>query len=133
MKGNEHELSRRKLIAVAALVASPSVKEAASISEIGESTLRRWLAKDEKFLSAVREAQRQALDLAIIRAQSIADSAVSTLEAIHTDETKPSNARVAAARYLDSRRIPLAELGDIRQQIKELKELYEQVKQERKQ
>ncbi len=128
MKGNEHELSRRKLIAVAALVACPSVKEAASRSGVGESTLRRWLSKDEKFSSEVREAQRQALDLAIVRAQTIADNAVSTLEAIHADTTKPANARVAAARYLDSRRIPLTELGDIRQQIKELKELYEQVK-----
>ncbi|MET0647615.1 MAG: hypothetical protein ABW208_13445 [Pyrinomonadaceae bacterium] len=131
MKGNEHELSRKKLMAVAALVTSPTVKEAAAKSGVGESTLRRWLAKDEKFSLEVREAQRQALDLAILRAQAIADEAVTTLEAIHTDTTKPANARVAAARYLDSRRIPLAELGDIRQQIKELKELYEQVKRER--
>jgi hypothetical protein len=124
------ELPRRKVLAIAALVECSSLRDAAAKSGIGVSTLRRWLASDKDFREALKQAQSAVLDLAIARAQSVADSAVSTLETIHADTTKPANARVAAARYLDSRRIPLTEIGEIKQQIAELKKLYADAKKE---
>jgi hypothetical protein len=85
----------------------------------------------EPFREGLREAQRGALDLAIARAQVIADGAVATLEAIHKDESQPATARVAAARALDARRWKAAELGDVTERLDELEQLHRAAQRER--
>jgi len=48
VSGHGEKFSRKKESAIAALLACPTLTEAASSCEIAESTIRRWL-KDETF------------------------------------------------------------------------------------
>ena len=60
-------------------MSEPTIESAAKQADIGESTLRRWLAEPE-FKAKYRAARRQVVEAAIGRLQSVATKAVDALE-----------------------------------------------------
>ena len=56
------ELSVQQENAIVALINETSVAGAARTSGVGERTLHKWLAEDERFKAAYRAARRHAFD-----------------------------------------------------------------------
>lgn len=119
----DRELNVRQMRVVVALIEYPTISDAASACDIGESTIRRWLAQDEGFRVALREASRRMVESAIAHVHKSADEAVRVLESIAADDKAPYTARVAAARYLDARRLRFLDALDLRDEVDELKRL----------
>src|SRR5438067_6253103 len=69
---------RQAEAAISALLAVPTIAEAATRVGIAESTLRRWLA-DPPFKARYRDARRQVVEQAVSQLQQAASDAVSTL------------------------------------------------------
>ena len=91
------ELTIRQNKAIAALLISQTVAEAAKRAAVGERSIYRWL-KQDTFQSHLRRARRQALSQALGRLQQVADRAVDTLDAILNDEKATAAGRVSAVR-----------------------------------
>lgn len=89
--------SRKQQQAVTALLSSPTIGDAAKSCGMGERTLKRWL-KDEDFLAAYRDAQRNLLESAVNRLRGAALEFVNALHHIATDNGAPPAARATAAR-----------------------------------
>ena len=77
MNGHGEKLSRKKELAVTALLTEPSISGAASRVGIGESTIRRWL-RDNDLRAAVEEVRR-----GIFR-DAIGSLRVATTQAVET-------------------------------------------------
>ena len=56
--------SRKKEAAIAALLSSPTIADAAAKARISERTVLRWL-QDESFATAYRKAQQRLLESAV--------------------------------------------------------------------
>jgi hypothetical protein len=66
--------------AIAGLLTTNTVAEAAEYASVGTRTLERWLAEDKDFVSAYRDARKRVVEHAVTRLQSAATKAVETLE-----------------------------------------------------
>jgi transposase len=115
------QVNVRQTRAIVALIEHATIGDAAAACEIGESTIRRWLASDEGFRKALRDATRRMVDGAMAHAPKAADEAVKVLESIANDAGAPHTARVAAARHLDARRLRFLDALDLRDEVEELK------------
>lgn len=89
----------RKEKALAALVASPTVAEAAKSAGVSERTMYRYLDESE-FAEAYKEAMKKVTDEAAARLVRSMGPAVQTLEEICEDGEAPPYARVQAANSL---------------------------------
>lgn len=100
MSGTER-LTRRQRLALAALLASPTVRRAAETAGVGESTLRRWLSQasfQEEYRRAAREVHSEAVSV-VLSAQT---EVVSTVLRIMREGNSDGSLRAA---------IKLLELG----------------------
>ena len=75
--GRKPDVCREK--AVAALVETGSIRDAARAARMGERTLKTWLAEDEGFRALYAEARRRLLDDALFLLQRSARLAVGAL------------------------------------------------------
>jgi hypothetical protein len=108
MAKNGASLPPRKQRALVALIQNPSVAAAAKDAGVGHRTLTRWLAEDNEFQDALRDAQRRALDQTISQLASAAPRAARVLTDIACDEAVPAAVRVQAASKI---------LSELRQQM----------------
>ena len=76
--GHGEKLGRRREMAIAALLQSPTVSEAAVVIGVAETTLQRWLLTPN-FSEQYDAARRQVLDGAIIEMQALTGAAVAKL------------------------------------------------------
>jgi hypothetical protein len=90
-------LSDTQRMAVLALLSCRSLAAAARQVHCGESTLRRWVAKDRAFKEALAEARRQCLELALSRLQRAAGKATSVLIRALSSEKASDRIRSAVA------------------------------------
>ena len=81
MKGKTTNYTRKKELALSALMTEPPIKDAARVAGIGETTLWRWL-KEEAFSEAYRELKREAVGQAIARLQEASGKAVAVLKEV---------------------------------------------------
>ncbi len=77
-----------------ALLETPSIREAAKKSGIGEATIYRYL-QDKEFLAEYRNARRQTVESAIAQMQNAASEAVQTLRELQYCENPAVAARCA--------------------------------------
>ena len=89
--------SRMKPQAVIAVLSAPTLKQAAQDLGISESTMYRWLEKED-FLEAMREARQQATKQAFAKLQKGTSRMVDVLFSIAEDQMAPHSARVSAAK-----------------------------------
>lgn len=116
MTGHGEKLTRKQDQAIAALIACPSILDAARQSGVAVETLYRWL-KLETFQTAYRDARRQVVQQAIVQVQQATGEAVTTLRAIMQDGTAPASARVSAAKTVLDTAVKAVELEDLEQRL----------------
>jgi hypothetical protein len=95
VKGANLGLKQRR--GVAAVLAEPTLDDAARAAGVATRTLRRWRA-EPAFAQALEAAAGEAFDEALARVRGIAGAAVETLREVMTDPAAPASARVSAAR-----------------------------------
>jgi hypothetical protein len=117
MRGHGEKRSRKREQALAALLANPTVAEAAQAAGVGESTLRRWLA-DPAFRAEYRDLRRQVLETAVGQIQGGAGEAVDALRKALTSSQVAN--RIRAAKVLLDYAVRGLELFDLVGRIEEL-------------
>lgn len=120
--GNGHgeRLSRCFEQAIAALLETSTLREAAGQVGVAESTLKRWLSEPE-FAAAYQQARRQVLEAALASLSGAAGKAVQTLVRI-LDGDSPNAAVRAAGLILDHAERG-AELLDLNARLEQLEAL----------
>jgi hypothetical protein len=117
MPGHGEKLTRRKEQAIGALLTHATLTEAATVLDVDESTLRRWLREDTPFQTAYREARRAVVQQAITQVQCATGEAVETLRAVMQDSESPASARVSAAKAILETAVKAVELEDLEARI----------------
>src|SRR5579862_8739370 len=92
-------LSRKQERAILALLSEPTVKRAAALAGVGESTLWKWLS-DQSFHSAFLEARRRTTEQGIARIQQMTSKATTLLESFLDDDKLPPNTRLNAVKFI---------------------------------
>lgn len=97
-KGHGEKYSRLKELAIAALLSSPTIKEAADKIGVSESTLRRWLGYPD-FRQEYAEEKRHILEAAT---RDLADAAAEALQSLRNVLKKEWNTsdRIASAKVI---------------------------------
>jgi DNA-binding transcriptional MerR regulator len=119
------KLPHKREQALAALIESGSVEEAAAKCDVSERTLRTWL-KEPAFKDEYRQARRRLLDDAVLALQQASRKAVEALVS-QLDAAKPSDVIRAAAAILDrafrgAEVLELAEsLEDLQRQLDDIR------------
>lgn len=107
--------------AIAALMSSPTIAEAAAVIGVNERQIYRWLA-DVTFSEAYRAARREAVAQSTARLQQASSAAVDTLVALLAS-SRPS-IQLGAARSILEFAIGAVELEDIAARLAALEEHY---------
>ncbi len=94
------KLNAKQDKAIAALLSSATIQNAAKEAGISERQIHRWLADDQEFDAAYRRARWRATQQAIARLQQVSSAAVTVLISIAADKHMPPSSRVAAASKL---------------------------------
>ena len=97
MTALSENLSGHQSRALAALLAHPTISEAAKACGLHERTVRRYL-EDSGFRAAYLEARRAVVSTATARLQATGSEAVECLRDVMKDKAAPASARVSAAR-----------------------------------
>jgi transposase len=118
-KGN---FTRKQEKAIAALLTTDSVSQAANVAGVGERTLYRWL-QEPVFLEQYRKARKTALDQAISTLQERSNAAARALVDIVEDQEMPPSTRVAAAREIIQASIKGVERDDFESRLEELERM----------
>lgn len=108
--------------AIAALMSSPSIEEAAKSVGIGKQTLWRWL-QDEEFKKAFKQAKRDAVSQSIAQLQASTSKAVKTLTDVMDDAESPASSKIQAAKTVLEFAYKGIELEDLEERIEELERL----------
>jgi len=99
--------------AIAALLYSTTLKEAAKSCKIGESTLLRWLKEDEAFNNRYRKTRLEAIRHSSITLQQHANIASQVLIEIATNQDTHPTARISAAKSILDFAYRSAEVDDV--------------------
>ena len=73
-------LEPKQVVALESLLLGSTATEAARVAGVDRRTLFRWLRSNAEFQSAINRGRREAREVAIMRLERLADSAVSALE-----------------------------------------------------
>ncbi len=118
--GHGKKITRKRQLAIAALLQQPTVKDAAAVAGVGEATLIRWLGQDNNFKLEYRQARRRILDQAITNLLQATGSAVETLMEIMMDKDKPPSSRVVCAKSILDIALKSVELNDMVARVEKL-------------
>jgi DNA-binding MurR/RpiR family transcriptional regulator len=108
--------------ALAALLANPSVREAAEAAKTSEATLWRYL-RDPSFSERYKAARRDVTEHLIMRLQADSTKAARVLLEVAEDTGAPASARVSAARTIIEQALRGAELRDLTDRIEALEKV----------
>ncbi len=132
MRGHGAKFGRKKEEAVAALLSSRSVEEAARVVGVNLSTLLRWLELPE-FQDAYRKTRGEAVHQSVARMQQATGVAgITILKADDINPNVPAAVRLRAAECVFDRAIKGIELEDIEARLTELERAAEQAKSQRR-
>lgn len=122
MGAKTSNFTRKKEKAIAALLTTDTIEQAANVAGIAESTLYRWL-QNPTFLEQYRKARKAAVDQAISTLQERANKAAKALIDIAEDQEMPPSTRVAAAREILQTSIKGVERDDFERRLEELERM----------
>ena len=122
MGAKTSNFTRKKEKAIAALLTTDTIEQAANVAGIAESTLYRWL-QNPTFLEQYRKARKAAVDQAISTLQERANKAAKALIDIAEDQEMPPSTRVAAAREILQTSIKGVERDDFEARIEALERM----------
>ena len=121
MKGHGSKFGRKMEEAIAALLSSKSVEDAARAIGVNANTLRRWLEVPE-FREAYRKARREAVQQSVARMQQATGDASITILKLMTDANVPPAVRLRAAECVFEHAIQGIELEDIEARLAALEQ-----------
>lgn len=122
MRGHGEKLTRKMEQALAALLVHPTIPEAAQAVGVAESTLWRWLQRED-FQTRYKEVRHEAVSRAVARLQQISQKAVDALEEIIGNPDVPASARVSAAKMVVELAVKATEVEDLTERVKRLEEV----------
>lgn len=94
--------TKQQARAIAALLTSPSVSEAAEKAGIGERTLYRWLAEDPDFKQALAAAESDAISSAVRELIGDMRENLATVREIRQSDESSAAIKLRAAALLDA-------------------------------
>lgn len=121
MRGHGTKFGRKKEEAIAALLSSRSVEEAARAIGLNPNTLLRWLQIKE-FRQAYLKARRESVHQAVARVQQASGAAGLTILKLMTDPSVPAAVRLRAAEAVFAVSLKGIEIEDILERLAELEE-----------
>ncbi len=116
-------MDAKKTQALAALIANPTIRDAAAAAGIDESTLRRYM-KDGAFKAAYNRALDELLSDACRAAHNSLCAALEVLKGICLNTEETAQVRVSAARSLLDYALKLREATTVDERISALEERY---------
>jgi transposase-like protein len=116
MKGHGTQFGRKKEAAIAALLTSRNVEEAARSVGLSTTTLLKWM-KIPEFDQAYREARRDAFRQSVARLQQASGAAVTTLLKIMVDGGAPASTRLRAADIVLAHTSKAIEIEDVEARV----------------
>jgi hypothetical protein len=116
MTGHGAKFGRKQEEAIAALLTSRNLEEAAKVAKVSPKTLMRWL-KVPQFEAAYREARRATFAQSVARLQQASSAAVSTLLKVMIDPNSPASSRVRAADSVLDHALKAIEIEDIEARV----------------
>lgn len=116
-EGMTGALTVRQYNAIASLMSTPNVRQAAKDCGVTERTLYRWLRTSE-FQAEYRAARRDATQQAIARVQQVSGAAVSVLASLMA--SSPPATKLGAARTILEFAIKAVELEDLAARLEAL-------------
>ena len=119
MKGHGAKFGRKQEEAIAALLTQRNIDEAAKSIGIAPNTLLKWM-KQPEFLTAYREARRDAYRQAIARLQQGTSAAATTLLKTMIDPSTPASVKVRVAEAIFNHAAKAIEIEDIDARVSEL-------------
>lgn len=120
--GHGEKLSRKQESAIAALLSTSTIKEAATACGVAEVTLWRWLQLPD-FAREYRAARRQVVERAITELQSACTDAVDTLKRnLHCEQ---ASVEIRAAQIILEQAVKGVELIDLQERVDRLEALLE--------
>ena len=119
-QGHGEKLSRRREKAIAELLRQRTFTGAAEAAGVAPRTLRRWL-RDVEFVTALRAARWQLVELAIGEVQSAATSAVAVLRRKMRKAGRDAD-QIRAALGIYDRAVSGVQLTDIVQRLEAVEE-----------
>lgn len=114
--GNPLAISGRQRKAIAALLSSKNVPEAASAAGMGERTLYRYMG-DPAFRLALADAEGEAIDGATRRLLAMQDLAIDTISEVLRDSASSAGVKIRAAGQVLDYLLKLRELRNIEQRL----------------
>lgn len=127
MKGQGQKLTRKRELAIAALLTESTIAEAAKKAGVAEVTIWRWM-KLEEFADAYKEARREAVQQAIGQLQQNTGLAAAVLLEVAQDPLAPASSRVAASRTILEAAFKALELEDLHSRLQALENYLEEAK-----
>ena len=127
MTGHGAKFGRKMETAIAALLARPSIEDAARVARVGEKTLRRWLREPE-FKAKYLQARREGVHQAVARMQQATGPAGNVILKLMTDPSVPPAVRLRAAENVFTHAIKGIELQDLDTRLAELERSAEATK-----
>lgn len=112
----ENELTTKQKQAIAALLSSRNVVEAAKAAHVGERSLYRWMNLPD-FRAALIDAEGGAIDQATRRLIGLQNGAIDTLESVLIDSQTSAGVRLRAARAILDYLIKLRELRNLEERL----------------
>ena len=128
LKGHGTQFGRKKEAAIAALLTSRNIEEAAKAIGVTGTTLLKWL-KIPEFDQAFREARRDAFRQSVARLQQASGAAVTTLLKIMVDGTAPASTRLRAADIVLAHTSKAIEIEDVEARVAALERQAEESQQ----
>jgi hypothetical protein len=106
-------------LAIAALIETGQVTDAAAAANVSRDSIHRWL-KDDAFLAALREAEADALRALSRSLVALSNKATATIEAVMTDDETTAAVKLRAADVALSRLLAVRELLDLEERVTSL-------------
>ena len=123
MKGHGEKLTRKQEQAIAALLSTPTLKDAAQASGVSEVSLWRWMQLPE-FQAQYRTARRQIVERAVSELQAATGEAVETLKRnLHCEQ---ASVEIRAAQIILEQAVKGVELIDLQERVEALEQAAEQ-------
>jgi len=114
MSNGAPKLSPRHRKAVELLVMGHSIRAVARELKVGDSTVRRWIARPE-VKEALTQAQEEVWGHTVRRLRSLGTRAIDTLNEILGDSTAPPSSRVSGAKCVLEAIFRIAEMEKVRE------------------
>jgi predicted transcriptional regulator len=110
-------LTKNQARAVAALMTTRTIEQAAQRVGIGRRTLDRWLKEDTHFQAALVAAEGQAIDAASRRLVHLADQAISVILHTMAEKATTPGVRLRAAETVLAYTLKMRELASLERRV----------------